>query len=403
MTEQVSALFSHYIIDGARQDATPAELLAECAGSPDGNILRSGICPGEEYWDIIDETTEPPLTAFAYDSCDAAGYLDMLKAANPQSRRFPLPYPGQFTRLRIASALIDMIWREGHFRLGNLRIRTEWTWDTAPVGSMAAFYESVKEASSYMYDLGVRLSGYDFRQIAEGNFFKAEAWLPEKSQEAEDTEDDSGQAFSADGFTEHEIPFRLPYESRHPWTGPGRKCGETIAPDMESILIYIPFDTCGYRLGGSMLSEALGQAGGTSTNIQDPDYFIDCYEVVRELTEDGIIMSGTTVSDGGLMTAADRMAKGQAGLSLDISGLMSSYGESCLAKVLFGEVPGVLVQVSDTNYDYFDSQLLLQDVAYYPVGRPSSSCGQVTLGHAARPGVADILAALLGQASEGED
>ena len=82
---------------------------------------------------------------------------------------------------------------------------------------------------------------------------------------------------------------------------------------------------------------------------------------------------------------------------------MSSYGESSRAKVLFGEVPGVLVQVSDTNYDYFDSQLLLQDVAYYPVGRPSSSCGQVTLGHTARPGVADILAALLGQASEGED
>ncbi len=133
MTEQVSAFFSHYIIDGARQDATPAELLEECAGSPDGNIRRSGICPGEEYGDIIDETTEPPLTAFAYDSCDAAGYLDMLKAANPQARKFPLPYPGQFTRLRIASALIDMIWREGHFRLGNLRIRTEWAWDTAPV------------------------------------------------------------------------------------------------------------------------------------------------------------------------------------------------------------------------------------------------------------------------------
>lgn len=396
MTGQVSALFSHYIIDGARQDATPAELLEECSETTSAQGPGTAV-----YTDIIDETPEPPLPAFPYDEGSAQDYLDILKGIDPGTRRLPLLYPGQFTRLRIASALLDMIWQEGHFRLGNLRIKAKWDWEPDMIGSMSAFYGSVQAASGYMYDLGVRLSGYSFTENSSGQFFKAEAWLPEKPQET--CGPDCGHEFPDDELREHEVPFRLPYESRHPWTGEGRKCGDALLPETESQLIYIPFDTCSHRLGGSMLAEALRRPGGSATNIQDPDYFIDCYEVVRELAEDGFIMSGVTVADGGLMRAADKMASGSAGLELDISGLLSSYGGDDAAAVLFGEVPGVLVQISDTDYDYFDSQLLLQDVAYYPLGRPSAMCRGISVAEKARTGVADILAALLGQASEGED
>ena len=82
---------------------------------------------------------------------------------------------------------------------------------------------------------------------------------------------------------------------------------------------------------------------------------------------------------------------------------MSSYQEDSRARVLFGEIPGVLVQVSDENYDYVDSQFLLQDVAYYPVGRISGEHKGARVVKSSKSGIADILASLIGQASEGED
>ena len=57
MKEKESALYSQYIIDGVRCDTTPAELLGECMEFPDFADEDSS-----DYDDIIDESTEPPLT-----------------------------------------------------------------------------------------------------------------------------------------------------------------------------------------------------------------------------------------------------------------------------------------------------------------------------------------------------
>ena len=172
--------------------------------------------------------------------------------------------------------------------------------------------------------------------------------------------------------------------------------------DPDSRIIYIPFDTCRFKLGGSLLAQENNDNGGKASDINEPDYFIDCYEVVRELTEDGIIMAGVTVADGGLLTAAASMCGGLGG-DLDISRLSASYQEEDTTKVLFGEVPGVLIQISEDNYDYVDSQLILQDVAYFPVGHPSAEHTGVKVSKTEKNGIAGILASLLSQTSEGED
>jgi hypothetical protein len=81
----------------------------------------------------------------------------------------------------------------------------------------------------------------------------------------------------------------------------------------------------------------------------------------------------------------------------------ASYQEENTTKILFGEVPGVLIQVSEDNYDYVDAQLILQDVAYFPVGTTTVSHTGVKVTRSEKNGIAGILASLLGQASEGED
>lgn len=395
MKENENALHSRYVIDGTVGEATPAELLNECMEYPfEEDIATLQFC------DIVDETIEPPLSAHSYDSSKIQEYIGMTSSGIGSERPFRMLYPGHFTRLQIAQALIGRIWSKGHFKLGDLRLWAQWEWDSRPVGNMAAFYSSISDASDYIYGLGVKLTDYIFMETDGRSSAKFYAWLPEEDPD-EDCADDQMHEVPAI-LPHHNILFKAPYESSHPWISEERMCPRALVDDPGSSLIFIPFDPCGFKLGGSLLAELTGHEGGAAPSIQDPDYFIDCYEVVRELIEDGVIMSGVTVGDGGLAAAAHTLSQGK-GIDLDIGGLAASYQENEMMKILFGEVPGVLFQVSSLDYDYMDSQLILQDVAYYPVGKPSDAHSGVTVSQSSKADVSDILAALLAQASEGED
>ena len=390
MKEKESALYSQYIIDGVRCDTTPAELLGECMEFPDFADEDSS-----DYDDIIDESTEPPLTLPESASDIFEDCIARLSESANQERPFSLLYPRHCTRLQIAKALLSRLWSEGHFRLYNLRLWAQWDWNTRPIGNMASFYKSAETAGDYIFGLGVKMSDYLFIENDDRCSAKFFAWLPEDDIESTDRQEE----YSIQ--TQETALFKSPYESRHPWIGEKRRCPVTMVPDVNSHIIYIPFDTCPFRLGGSLLEQTRGRNGGLSPQIQDPDYFIDCYEVMRELVEDGIVKAGCTVADGGLALAAHRMCS-DTGMEIDIRGIASSYGESDDMAILFGEIPGALIQISDNDYDYLDSQLILQDIAYYPIGRPSEDKG-LKLAKGSRSSIAEIVASLLEQATEGED
>ena len=139
--------------------------------------------------------------------------------------------------IQIAKALLDRLWSEGHFRLCNLRLWAQWDWNTRPLGNLASFYKSCQTANEYIFGLGVRMTDYIFIEGDEGCSSRFYAWLPEDDLDEQHIEDD----------------IKAPYESRHPWIGEKRRCPSTISPDPDSWLIYVPFDTCPYRLGGSLL------------------------------------------------------------------------------------------------------------------------------------------------------
>lgn len=375
MKEKESALFSRYVIDGVRCDATPYEMLAECMSDAVTDDEYD-----EEYTDIVDESTDPPLTSFTYSNEDNELYIRQV-AEYQEDRPFRMLYPSVFSRQRVAGALLERLWNKGHYKLGDLHLWAEWKWNSRPLGNMAAFYTSAETVSEYIYDLGCRLADYTYDGCDEESSLRIGAWLPERQ----------------------DLLFKeSPYESRHPWIEDERQCPEKLLEERDSQLIYIPFDTSSFKLGGSLLAEVNGHNGGKGPDIQDPDYFIDCYEVVRELVEDGIVMAGVTVCDGGLAKAAAGMCT-DCGINLNIRGIASSYMEEDTTRILFSEVPGVLIQVSGTNMDYLDSQLLLQDVAYYPLGSPEPGSAGVSIKQGEEITVAGILASLINQASEGED
>ena len=383
-----SILHSQYIIDGVRFDVPPIALIDE-------NAEIETDAP-----DIVDESLEPSIGSICYDCGKIPEYLDLVSDQAGTARDFNMVSPEHFARLRAASALIDMIWMDGHFRLGDLGVELEWIWNTAPVGNMAGFYRSVESVSGYLYDLGVDIVRYKVirsaccpgKDIDEGSsHFDVHASLVSKKASSDEDSPDFPFIFKSS-----------PYESRHPHLNGGRACMGNASGCESNWIIYIPFDICPFKTGGSVLAERTGDGNAVAPNIADPDYFIDCYEVLRELVEDSIIVSGVTVSDGGIARALKRFSSVN-GLETNWKGVMSSYQEPDLIKILFSEVPGVLVEITDENFDYFDSQLLLQDVAYYPIGHPAPGKDGLIFTSDEKNALVDIISSLMGQASEGED
>lgn len=374
MSEKAFALNSNYVIDGVRQELTPAQIL---------DALTEDVSNAEHpspYEDaIVDESVDPEVRASEPEGDDVAGYLSSVLSA---VRKPPLSCMDSYTRCSIASALVDAMWNRGHFRIGNLLIDARWRWNEGPVGAMAAFYESVNAAADYVDSLNLRFSRYRYVRTdgAASLVFKAVLGDDEPGDEAIV----AGAARSDEAFMLNE-----------------RVCPVELVPDSRSWVIYIPFDSSDYRLGGSLLAQTLG-LGGAAPKIEDADYFLDCYEVVREFAEDGLLLSAATVGEGGLMAAAGRMAGNGVGVRLDISDLLRSAGETGMVKVLFSEIPGALIQIRDSDFDYVDAELLLQDVVYFPLGHPDPSGHKVTVAASAKSRIQTILESLMLNA-EGED
>lgn len=350
MKDKTSALFSTYILDGVQMDQTPFSALYDCL---DGN--GSVKAPDKKFANIIDEYLDREPAAFQYDESKIDEYATKIIQSPYNKKKIDLAYPAVWTRQAINNLLLESIFKDGHFTLENLLLMCQWDWVSGPAGNMAAFYDSTLEAGRYLSALGLKLDRYFVESNWRNCIF--------------------------------EIVVRNRISGR-------RKCSERMQPVAKDWIVYIPFDNARLNLGGSALSRVVGNGGGREMNFSDPEYFRDCYEVVRELIEDGVVTAGVPVGRGGLMTAAEKF-RGPYGFTMDIGGIMQGCAQDDAIKVLFAEQPGVLVQFHDIDYDYVDAQLMLQDVAYYPVGHPDAGMHALKVIKTRKDDVSSILGALL--------
>lgn len=362
-------LISRYIIDGVPQELTPEQLLT-------GN--GSGVSLSDGGRTIVDESLDLPFESHDWQISKVDEYSMLVESVH---RILPLTFAGTYTRQRVATALIDALWKKGHFKLEDLSVSPDWKWNTSEVGSNAAFYESVRELCDYCDALGVKVGHFSHSVTDSASSLDVRAELGIADAEDSVFDERQGQGISM---------------------SPDRACAGKLEPDPHSWLVWVPFDTSDFRLGGSRLAQALHLGGGIGPQITDADYFIDCFEVVRELVEDGIIMSAITVEDGGLLAAVNRMCEDGPGVTVDVSDALRAFEENNAVRVLFSEVPGVLFQIPDTDFDYIDAEFLLQDVAYFPLGHPNVKSSSVRVKATGKSSIQTILESLM-QNAEGED
>ena len=357
-------LNSNYLIDGVQMPLSPARMLRECS-------VQVPLEPDGDPATLSDEALDPAPNNLSLNSRPES-YCPGKRQA------LPLPFSGPFTAAKVAQALIDAIWQGGHFRLQDLMLKADWKWNGKSIGLPAAFYHSVESACEYIDALGVKISRYSLANGSPAVSFKASTVADEELPED----------------LLEELPAKSPRISRR------RKTPATLLPEASDWLLYIPFDPCDFRLGGSTLAETTGTSPATAPDVADADYFMDCYEVVRELVEDGVVKAGATVSDGGLLTTLRAMTAGETGADVCVSDICRAYGGESPLRVLFGEVPGVVVQIADIDYDYVDAELILQDVVYFPIGHPVPGRTGVELSEKIE--IPQILESLL-NTLEGED
>ena len=399
MKGNTSALNSTYVIDGVTMDLTPAEILDDCLRMPqseaNGNLALEQSSAKTAVDPIVDETTDPSPTLSPIDDIIPEECLEKVMPLLGSPMGCMSCYYGPYTKGIIAKTLLDCLWMHGHFRLSDLLLAARWRWVTKPLGNMAGFYSSVEAASEYMQGLGIGLKEYSFKESDKA--CSVDFKVGTISRNASDmNEYDDEEIYDLSGND--------PFGSDHPSIGTRRAIPCKLAADPDSWLIYVPFDTCDFRLGNSLLGKALGKNVDIFPELGDADYFIDCFEVVREFVEDKIAVSAISVAGGGLLSALKLMCSDGIGATVDISGIMNSYDEKNELRVLFSEIPGVLLQVKDADYDYIDAEFLLQDVAYYPIGHPILNQDNIAIKNARNPKISDILLSLMNsQASEGED
>jgi len=368
-----------YIIDGIPQQLTPEAMLLDCAG-------KEAPAAAPDVEPIADETLDIAPGTFPDDGTEPEAYLPTVLEALGKPRRYPVTFPESYACAQISAALLEVLFRGGHFRLEELSLDLEWNWNSEPMGNMAALYAEVSAACEYIENLGVTLRKWSYTEADSCSLsvrVSAGAGAESALDEELLTEEEAAGAGKV----------RL---------GRKRSCAATLEGAAGTDwIVFIPFDSCQPRLGGSVLAEALNAPSATAPDIGDADYFIDCFEVVRELVEDGVIKAGIPVGPGGMMAALSALAAPDSGADLEITRLRRSWDDTLPVRVLYGEVPGVLAVIADIDFDYLDAELLLQDVAYFPLGHPTPGREGLRIRNDGA-GIASILDSLL-EASEGED
>ena len=142
-----------------------------------------------------------------------------------------------------------------------------------------------------------------------------------------------------------------------------------LADEPKSALYHIDFSFDELRLGGSAYAQAHGKVGSDVPTCTNPEYFRDAFNAVQELVKRGLLLTGHDISAGGLITTLLEMcfANTKGGLKVNLN----NFAEDDLAKILFAENPGVVVQVASKHEAEFKKLLEDEGVGYIYIGVPA--------------------------------
>lgn len=246
--------------------------------------------------------------------------------------------PAAGSRIAISEALTNMVWTPIKENLTGVSLSANWMWPCKNNGENARLYSAVKGASDFAIALGVNIpTGKDSMSMTQ------------KYPNGDKVLSPGTVIISTVGESEDV------YATIHP-----------VVQKEESTLYYIPFTSDrSYPLGGSAFAQTIKKVGAETADVKDPEYFKSCFNTLQDVmfrSGNTPVLAGHDVSAGGLATTLLEMcfANVDGGLDVDLTAFES-------ARILFSEVPAVVVQVKAGAEDSFVKAL--GNVAAYKIGK----------------------------------
>ncbi|MBO7764737.1 MAG: phosphoribosylformylglycinamidine synthase subunit PurQ, partial [Bacteroidales bacterium] len=246
--------------------------------------------------------------------------------------------PAAGSRIAISEALTNMVWTPIKENLTGVSLSANWMWPCKNDGENARLYSAVKGASDFAIALGVNIpTGKDSMSMTQ------------KYPNGDKVLSPGTVIISTVGESEDV------YATIHP-----------VVQKEESTLYYIPFTSDrSYPLGGSAFAQTIKKVGAETADVKDPEYFKSCFNTLQDVmfrSGNTPVLAGHDVSAGGLATTLLEMcfANVDGGLDVDLTAFDS-------ARILFSEVPAVVVQVKAGAEDSFVKAL--GNVAAYKIGK----------------------------------
>ena len=245
--------------------------------------------------------------------------------------------------LSVAEALTNIVWAPLADGMDSISLSANWMWPCrSQKGEDARLYSAVKALSDFCCDIHVNVpTGKDSLSMSQQYPDGTKVIAP-------------GTVIVSAGGEVSDVR---------------KVVSPVLVNDKNASLYHIDFSFDSQRLGGSAFAQSLGRVGDDVPTVKNPEYFCDAFNAVQELIRRGWVMAGHDISAGGLITTLLEMcfANTNGGLHINLHDLCQ---DGDIAKALFAENPGVVIEVHDDHK--FEFKELMDDlgVGYAKIGYP---------------------------------
>ena len=219
--------------------------------------------------------------------------------------------------MAIAESLTNIVFAPIEGGIKGISLSANWMWPCKNPGEDARLYSAVKAASDFAIGLGINIpTGKDSLSMTQkyrnGDVVYAPGTVIITS---------AGQVSSIS------------------------KAVRAAAHNRPSQFVYVDFSESPFELGGSSFAQIVGAVGSDVPTVKSAEYFAKAFNAVQSLINNGQVIAGHDVSDGGLIVTLLEMvfASRKAGIDVDVT----SLGENDMIRALFSERPAVVLQVEN--------------------------------------------------------
>ncbi len=258
------------------------------------------------------------------------------------------------SRLAVAEALTNLVGAGCVKGIKGVSLSANWMWPCKNPGEDAALYRAVEACSDFVCELGCNIpTGKDSLSMTQKY---------------------------PDG-TKVTAPGTVIISASAETGAAGSQVSPVLNKSLNSTLYYVDMSGCPLALGGSVLAQTLGKAGGATPDVKSAKAFAKTFNALGEIARLGYADAMHDVSAGGLVTTLLEMcfANSEGGLNFYTDGFAMN-GEDDLVKILFAENPAVVLQIPDKHRKVAEALLTVADVKFFPIASPAKE-NVLTISH----------------------